>query len=113
MGLDFLALEQRVEIANEYEVASATASSIAASDLHTPSTGSHSVVQRISGPDADPVPALEPEAPPPELDLDIDLDRSMKAMGARRHLKLVVIGCIALLALLGYAGYMAWIRMTM
>lgn len=107
------AAEQRVEIANEYEVASATASSIAASDLHTPSTGSHSVVQRISGPDADPVPALEPEAPPPELDLDIDLDRSMKAMGARRHLKLVVIGCIALLALLGYAGYMAWIRMTM
>ncbi len=110
------AAEQRVQIANEYEVASSTASgSTEESDLHTPSTAGHSAVQRISVPDSDPAPALDPAPPAFEIDdLDaLDLDRSMKALGARRHVKLIVIACIALLALLGYAGYMAYIRMTM
>ncbi len=106
------AAEQRVQIASEYEVASSTASSMGVADLHTPSTGGHSAVQRVSAPDLEPVAAEEPELPSIVVD-DLDLDRSIKAMGARRHVKLVVIGCIALLALLGYAGYMAWIRMTM
>jgi hypothetical protein len=106
------AAEQRVQIASEYEVASSTASSMGVADLHTPSTGGHSAVQRVSAPDLEPVAAEEPELPSIVVD-DLDLDRSIKAMGARRHVKLVVIGCIALLALVGYAGYMAWIRMTM
>ncbi len=107
------AAEQRVEIANEYEVASATASSMSAGDLHTPSTaGLDSAVQRVPEGDrvlASPIP---PSPAQPALD-DLDLDQSMKTLGTRRHLKLVVFACIALLLLLGYAGYMAWIRMTM
>jgi eukaryotic-like serine/threonine-protein kinase len=108
------AADKRMEIASEYETASTTESNLLPADLHTPSSVAKSAVMRMRSAD----PELEPPgfavAPvTPDFDRELDVDRAVKKFGVHSRKWLVVLGCVALIALLAYAAYMVHDRLSM
>jgi serine/threonine-protein kinase len=122
------AAEERSQIADEFERAVPTESSLrSVPDLKTPSL--FTAETRIEMPEPAPAEPPPPEserilrtpspAPmavaraEPDLDFDLPDDDDVKRFGTRRGSTLVIAGVCALIALLGYAGYLVWDRVSM
>jgi serine/threonine-protein kinase len=104
------AAEERGQIANEYEQAVPTESNLvpSAAELRTP-------ISLRTAETAFALGQLEAEARPgPALvDLGVSDDRALKAFGTRSRLPLVIAAFVAVLALVGYAGYLVWDRVSL
>jgi len=118
------AAEERSQIADEFERSVPTESSLrSVPDLKTPSTLFTAETQLVmpEEPAPEPAPPSRPMAPPPvvhaeapiALDFELPDDDDVKHFGTRRKSTLVVAGVCALIALVGYAGYLVWDRFAM